>query len=266
MAQMGETARLITIPLSHYCEKARWGLELGGVRFREEAHVPGFHVLAVKAAGGRRSTPVLVTAGGVYPDSTDILQYVDRSAPERRLYPVEPGARAEVERLEDRFDEELGPHARRALYYHLLPRPDLTIPMMGAGTPLIEQRLLPFSYPMLRRVMTRALRITPVSAERSRVKVRAIFDEVSARLADGRRFLVGDRFTAADLCFAALAAPCVLARGYPISLPSIVRLPPEAAAIVRELQGTPAGAFVARMYNEHRHIRGERPSSQAWER
>ena len=37
--------------------------------------------------------------------------------------------------------------------------------------------------------------------------LREVFQQVDERLADGRQFLVGDRFTAADLTFAALASP-----------------------------------------------------------
>ena len=31
--------RLLTIPISHYCEKARWALERAGLAYREERHV-----------------------------------------------------------------------------------------------------------------------------------------------------------------------------------------------------------------------------------
>ena len=69
-------------------------------------------------------------------------------------------------------------------------------------------------------------------------------------LADGRRFLVGDRFTAADLTFAALYAPIVLPPEQPVtsrseSPPSLIRLRDEARA-------RPAGQFAARIYREER--------------
>ena len=43
---MRDRARLVTIGISHFCEKARWGLEWTGVRYVEEAHAPGMHFLA----------------------------------------------------------------------------------------------------------------------------------------------------------------------------------------------------------------------------
>jgi glutathione S-transferase len=35
--------RLITIPVSHYCEKARWALTKLKLPYVEEAHMPPFH-------------------------------------------------------------------------------------------------------------------------------------------------------------------------------------------------------------------------------
>jgi len=40
--------RLITIPMSHYCEKARWALSHAGVDFVEEAHLQVFHYAAAR--------------------------------------------------------------------------------------------------------------------------------------------------------------------------------------------------------------------------
>ena len=80
-------ARLITIPISHFCEKARWALDRAGVEYVEQRHLQVIHVLAARRAGGGRTVPVLVTAEGrVCPESSDILRWADTQvAPERRL-------------------------------------------------------------------------------------------------------------------------------------------------------------------------------------
>ena len=36
--------RLITIPISHYCERARWALQRAGVDFIEEQHLQMLHL------------------------------------------------------------------------------------------------------------------------------------------------------------------------------------------------------------------------------
>jgi len=229
---------LLTITLSHYCEKARWGLERAGVAYREERHAPGFHALAVRRAGGGRSTPALVTSDGVIGDSTDILLWAN--------------ARAEVLALEDRFDEELGPHARRAIYFHMLPSRKLTLPLMTHGVPRHERALLPVVYGLLSRLMRSSMRIDAAGAQRSSDRLMGVMDEVSKRLADGRRYLAGDRFGAADITFAALAAPVVCAPGYGVPLPRVEELPASAAALIRRVQDTPAGVFCLRMYRDER--------------
>ena len=244
---------LVTITLSHFCEKARWGLDRAGVAYREERHAPGFHALAVRRAGGRRITPILVTEDGVIGDSTDILLWAnDHAAKGRELYPDDPAARVEVLALEERFDEDLGPHVRRAIYFDLLPQRRLTLPLMTHGVPRHERILLPLLYGKLRQVMRSSMRIDADGAKRSVERTMSVVDDVSRRLADGRRYLAGDRFGAADITFAALAAPVVCAPGYGVPLPRVEELPAGAAALIRQAQDTPAGAFCLRMYRDER--------------
>ncbi len=58
------TARLVTIPISHFCEKARWALDRAGVEYVEHPHLQPVHVVAARLAGGGRTVPVLVTDEG----------------------------------------------------------------------------------------------------------------------------------------------------------------------------------------------------------
>src|SRR5690242_2857541 len=101
---------LVTITFSHFCEKARWALERAGIAFQESGHLPIFHALAVRRAGGWRSVPALVTDEGVINDSTNILGWIDKRAPHIHLYGRNDTERQEIERIEDLFDEQLGPH------------------------------------------------------------------------------------------------------------------------------------------------------------
>ena len=88
---MGVVVRLVTIPISHFCEKARWALARAGVPYREERHVQGIHMLAARRAGGGSTVPVLVTDDGVLGESADILAWADERTPaHERLYPEDP--------------------------------------------------------------------------------------------------------------------------------------------------------------------------------
>ncbi|MEZ4340912.1 MAG: hypothetical protein R3B82_30175, partial [Sandaracinaceae bacterium] len=41
---------LVTIAFSHYCEKARWALDLRRVPYRERRYLPAMHLLATRRA------------------------------------------------------------------------------------------------------------------------------------------------------------------------------------------------------------------------
>lgn len=242
---------LVTIGVSHYCEKARWALDRAGLEYREEAHAPVLHWAAALRHGTRRTLPALLTGTEKVLDSTDILGWVDRHAGEGlRLYPEEPGARAEVEALEDWFDERLGPATRRFAYSSLLGDRPIMVDLMATGCSPGEAAALRWAAPLVVATLVRGLRLSPESGDRALERTAKIFEDVAAKLG-ARRFLVGDAFTAADLTFAALAAPMVLPEGHPLAA-SLGALPPAMRAAVDAMRRTPAGAFVERLYREHR--------------
>jgi len=248
-----QAPRLITIPISHYCEKARWALDRAGLDYRERAHLQVFHRFAARRAGGGVTVPVLVCKEGVLKESEEILDYADRlTDSERSLYPADPVAAAEVRALTRDFDERLGPHGRRWMYQELRDRRDLALAYGCAGVPAWERRTIPFAFGAMMRVIDHFLDVTPATARASEGEVRKVFDAVGERLADGRSYLCGERFTAADLTFSALAAAVVMPPEYGVPLPQPDELPSTAAAVVRELRETPAGEHALRMFREER--------------
>ncbi len=250
---MSAPYRLITIPPSHYCEKARWGLEKSGIAYREERHPPLLHRVATKLAGGGHSTPVLVTGERVLPDSTDILQFIDVEHAEGwRPYPTDSQLRVEAEELEEVFDTRLGPHTRRIAYYHLLQHNELFLTSVLAGVGSSERLLFSAIAPMVKKLMRVGMRIDDEGTERSLGYVRGVFATVGELLADGRFYLVGKKFGAADLTFAALAAPVLLPRNYGSPLPSLGEVPAEMLGQIEEFRSSPAGDFALRIYRDHR--------------
>jgi glutathione S-transferase len=245
--------RLVTIPISHYCEKARWALQRAGLDYREEPHVQGIHRIYARRAGGSSTVPVLVTPDGPLGESEQILEWVDeRIAPAHRLFGTEPAERKRILALSRRLDERLGPTGRRLIYVRMFDQPELMLRFNNQGVPRWEDRFIRHGLPFARRFIARALEITPGIERQDEATVWAEFDWVAEMLSDGRPFLLGERFTAADLTFAALAAPVVLPSVYGVSLPPFESLDAPTAALVARGREHPAGAFALRLTEERR--------------
>jgi glutathione S-transferase len=186
-------------------------------------------------------------------DSTDILHFLDEQHGNGcRLYPTDPELRSEVNELEELFDTRLGPHSRRIAYFHLLPHRELTLPAVTSGVGSGQRLVFSLGFPFFRWLMRRGMNINPASTERSIDYVRQIFGAVDDRLADGRKFLVGGVFSAADLCFASLAAPVLVPSQYGASLPSLEQLPDAAVELIKDFRATAAGDFGLRLYRDQR--------------
>ncbi len=248
-----QVLRLVTIPISHYCEKARWALERAGLEYREERHVQVIHRIAARRTGGGRTVPVLVTPEGPIGESEDILAWVDgRTPPAHRLFPKNTEERAEVLGVCRRLDETLGPRARRLLYVHMLTDRALLMRFNDQGVPPWEDRALRLGWPAAVRVVRRALGIRPGIEVEDEARVLGELDWVAELLAHGQGYLCGDRFSAADLTFAALSAPVVVPAIYGVRLPEIDALPPAMSEIVSRFRAHPAGRYALRLVTEQR--------------
>ncbi|GAQ92507.1 hypothetical protein KFL_010340010 [Klebsormidium nitens] len=255
----GTRLRLITITVSHYCEKARWALEKQGVSFSEEGHLAVLHLLATRWAGGPRTVPKLVieTTGsnpGLINESSDIIRFADehRASGKGTLYPEDKAA--EIDSWMEKFDKEIGPHVRRWAYYHLL-RSDRGFEVcFQGGTSSLERTVFWTSWPVLKPMYGQAFNLTEDGYRRSLSRLEAVFTEVDKTLADGRPYLTGDQFTAADLTLAALAYPAIMPPEMKVpKFPPVDRLPAEMRDLTLAWRERPFGKLVLRAYEKERH-------------
>lgn len=250
---------LVTIGPSHFCEKARWGLDLKGVPYTEDAHVPMFHWRRI-GRHGRRTVPVLEAGDRVLTQSTEILAWADQEGTRGpRLFPSDPVARAEVERQVKLWDSKVGVHARRAVYDVILPSAACTLSVFE-GSPVWEQRALRLGLPIWRSLLVRGLGITPEKCARSRERLTELFMEASALLEQSGAYLAGAEFSASDLTFAALSAIVLMPPEYGWPLPDLDALAAagslpgaDKAIDFRDgLRATLAGQHALRVYKELR--------------
>jgi glutathione S-transferase len=277
--------RLITIPVSHYCEKTRWALTRAQIPFVEERHMPPFHRFATRQIGKRSSSnpmpeternmsplnqfvirqvggqtvPVLITETTILRSSDEILNYVDAiSSDELKLSPFDPDGRKQVDELVDIFDIILAPAVRLWAYSYILGQAHLLQPLWCEGVPWFERWLFPVVLPWMRATAFQMYCINDASIIAAHESIGQIFEMVGNLLADGRSYLVGDRFSAADLAFATLAAAVVIPPGYGVKLPELAQLPDRMANGIQQFQEMLAGKFVFRLYQEYeREIKGK---------
>lgn len=245
---------LISMRLSHFVEKARWALERYGIPFIEEPHVPGAHRWATRRAGGAGPVPCLrlASGAGVVDGSQPILRWVDarRGPTQPPLFP--PETDAEVARLCELFDTKLGPAARVYVYSHLLYTKEIAEAMAAPPAPWVERAALRLGgWLILRRLMASGMRISEDRGQVALKRVQGVFAEVDGLLADGRPYLVdrAQALTAADLAFAALAAPA-LGQPYAVAPGLGESTPPKMREEVEALRATLAGQFALRIWKE----------------
>jgi glutathione S-transferase len=241
--------------LSHYNEKVRWALDFKRIPHTRRSLLPGLHALRAKRLTGETTTtPVLTLDGRSIGDSTQIIAALEERWPEPRLYPEDEVLRRRTLELEEFFDENLGPHIRRAAYHELLDHPEIVIPLFVDGQPAMARGLVRVAFPLLRTGMRRKLTIDAASAEDSREKTKAAMDRLERELGP-EGYLVGHSFTVADLTAAALFYPVVRPSEFPY--PSVSDPPAGVRDFLEGLAQRPGGEWVAEMYRRHRNPAAE---------
>jgi glutathione S-transferase len=248
---MAERPVLWQLQISHYNEKVRWALDYKRIPHVRRSMMPAIHQLIVKRKADVITSPVLELDGRGIGDSSAILQAIEERWPEPALIPSNALQRRRALRLEDWFDEELGPHIRRALYWELLPHPELVTPLFTDGASWPTRAGLRAGFPVLRVGMRRYLNIYEEPAMRSRQKTIEALDVLEKELGDGD-YLVGDRFSIADLTAASLFYPLALPPEFPYTSPRWEDLPESAREFIEPMRQRPGGQWVAEMYRRHR--------------
>ena len=245
---------------SHYNEKARWALDWKGVQHTRSSLLPGWHFPQILWMTGQKALPVLVLDGKPIADSTEIIAALEAYRPDPPLYPAGEAERRRALELEDYFDEELGPHIRRAFFHILLEHTDYVVACLTLGAGDTTRRVYRAMFPFTRLLMKVDMGIDDAAAARSWAKVDAALDRLEGELRPSG-YLVGDSFTVADLTAAALFSPLLLPPEFPYQPPG--PLPREAEEMRARFAGRRAVQWIADMYRRHRGSSAEVSSAAA---
>ena len=236
---LGSVARIALwhLRFSHFNEKGRWALDYKGHRAPSpRASVPGRHPLRSRRLGGRGTTPLLQIDGETIGDSTEIVARLEQRNPSKPLYfdtEIERNAALE---LEDHFDEELGPQIfRSAVFAALLSDKKMTSRPTMQGLPSRERVVASALWPVLRPGLRRSLPADVAAGQSGREATVAALDLIESELHG--EYLVGERFSVADLTAAALLFPLIAPPEFPYELPA--RWPEEWEEFRSSLAGRP---------------------------
>lgn len=245
--------RLYTIPLSHYCERARWALDFAGIDYDEEQHLQFFASRVVREHGGKSSVPILVAGGTRLYDSGDILEW----AAHRATNPLfgTPPQTSEIRALSDELAGRYGDETRRLAYDYFFRCIRASLPYNMGAAPQYEVWSLRLLRPIVQPRIHRFIGLAAHEVQRAYDFVRSTLDTIGQRLADGRPYLCGDTFTAADLTFATLTSVLVAPPRYPVPLPPPEQLDASAQALIHEAREHPAGRHALALYAERPSVR-----------
>ena len=255
--ELAPAASLLTFPPMIDSEACRFLLAHYGVSYREEAHLFGWASVLALWHGWTPQIPLLYGRHYQLAGPRQIAKHFEkRCQPTQRLIPADKHISDEVALDWDRLNGTFGTAVAVFAYYHLLPHRSIMLEPFSRGAPAGEQSFLKKSYSSFAGLFRLLLRLNAQHAKESLAVIRSIFDNIDRRLKDGRPYLVGDRFTLADIALASSAAPVLLPQGFTAPLPLLEQMPPEMASLIGELRQHDTARLVARIYHKHRDSAG----------
>lgn len=242
--------KLYTFAMSHYSEKVRWTLDTSDIAYREVCLSPAFHIGPALRMGGRGQTtlPIIQGEGFSIQDSPRILSWLQSNRGPLAVMPLALDTR--VRQVEQRFDA-IGKDVARYLYAGSFGvADDHIIKLWTDHANAVQAAIIRAGYPVMRWVFKQKLQINAKRVEVARVRIREALDWLDAQLADGRRFLVGNAFTVADITAASLLAPLACPAQHPVYGDPAYQVGMRAA--LQEWEGRPAIAWVRQLYASQR--------------
>ncbi len=237
-------------------EMARWVLDRQGILYKDEPHAPGLYVPVVnKLSGGKGlwNNPVLFSTDALVYTVPSIVQLIEgRTASEGRIISSDPEERKTTLELYQKFQKELTGPLSKLVYAYILPHRNFAIPLFTRRVPWKERVIFKVGYPILRRALSKGLGLADGNNKQRMEVIDEVFSFVDDLLQDGRKYLVGERLSLADIAFASIAGPLILPDQYGAVTTDINQIPDELRQIVYRLRATKAGQFVLRLYQEDR--------------
>eukprot|EP00798_Chlamydomonas_sp_ICE-L_P023980 gene23980-9555_t len=247
---------LHTIVFRHFCESARWGLQLSHRQFIERGHLPAMNmVTAPKKTIKGTSTPFLLKgADQIGPIEDEMDSWAVLSTCHGPPIP---------EDLKEILNKTLGPAVRTIVYDKMLYTPDIGKLIAGANPevlPIWHRWLWSCGMGYLCQVAIQKLLVKdPEHVRRSQVRLDEAVAKVEAKLAEGKSSpfvaLPDGSPCMATVAVCALFAPIVSPPLYgygAMTAPPVEAMQPSVQEFTAKYRGTELGKFVLKTYEEWR--------------
>lgn len=199
---------LQTMSASHFVEKVRWCMDRLGVEYTERQSAATLGVFFT----GRTVPQLRVRTGivqSVIGNSPDILRYLwGRYAalrPHEAAFLEPTPERLEFEKRIDRYGRGL----QVWVYYHVLDDREVTLQAWGVNSPFVprwQQLAVRLLFPLLAVLIRKSFAISAAQYSKAVQNIEELLGEVDAKLADGRRSILGgSTINYTDIAFAAIS-------------------------------------------------------------
>jgi glutathione S-transferase len=240
--------RLTTFLVSHFSEKARWGLDYEGVAYEERPLLPGPHLLVTRGLAKATSVPIFEHAGRVIQGSSTILDYLATELGKDTLEPDSSSA-ARARALEALADRAFGLGVQRISYFYLLNgEREGVVELFTQNGPWWGRPFYALTFPIVAKETRKLYSVTAERTAESKALFRGAMNEFDAAL-QGRAYLGGERPHRLDITVAALLAPFCRPPEHVMHWPE---LPDGLAEFAHEFEHRPLWQHVLKMYRLHR--------------
>ncbi|EXA66771.1 glutathione S-transferase family protein [Acinetobacter variabilis] len=245
---------LYQFPLSHFCEKARWMLDYKELEYIAQNLMPGAHRAFARLKTGQNRLPILRDQEQWIVDSTKIALYLDEQYPEHRLLPPEASLRQQALDI-DEITQELGRHVRRWMLAQALSHDNESMDILIGEKGYLRQ-FEKFSKPLLKTLLTKGYALTEETLEQSKQFIKDSVEQLNQiRVEKEGSYLVGSRFSLADIAVCSILAPLLAIPGTPWERESFESMSDEYREYQSHLAELPLGQYIQKMYRNERNAR-----------
>jgi glutathione S-transferase len=245
---------LLHFKISHYNEKVRWALDYKRWPHTREALIPGFHVFRTRRLTGQQKLPILVLDGVPMLDSAKILAEIEKRRPDPPLFSDDPAERERADELQAFFDGEVAPALRRLVWSCYLDRPRDCARLATMGDAGFATTMFRILLPLIRPAMRGNLGVDRERLAAARQNLPRFVDRLESEIGE-HGYLVGDRFTVADLAVAAVMSAILRPPEFPYPLPE--PWAPELVDLRESISERTGCRWVIDIYRRHRGTSAE---------